>query len=65
MNTPEIVAHFDRLCAAVQERGDGLSLDQLGDAHALARELEAEEPSAERVELFRERLGLDPEEVAP
>lgn len=63
--TPAAYERFDALCRAVAARGRGLSLSQLGDAAALARELEAEEPDPDRVDLLRRRLELDPEELAP
>lgn len=57
---------FDRLCKAVQAKDPpGITLTQLGDAGALARELGKDDPDPERVELFRERLGLEPGEVEP
>lgn len=64
-STPEVLARFDAICQVVQGRGRGMSLGEVGDAHALAREMEAEEPDPERVELFRGRLGLEAEEVEP
>lgn len=55
---------FDAICKSVQAKDPpGITLTQLGDAGALARELGKDDPDPERVELFRERLGLDPGEV--
>ena len=48
---------FDALCRAVAARGKGLTLQQIGDAGALARELS--EPDTDRVEVLREQLGLE------
>jgi hypothetical protein len=52
---------FDRACKLVSARGRGLSLSELGTAHALARELSAPEPDAARAETLRLGLGLDTE----
>lgn len=55
---------FDRLCKAVQAKDPpGITLTQLGNAGALARELGKDEPDPEKVELFTKRLGLEPGEV--
>ena len=56
---------FDALCRAVAERGKGLTLTQIGDAAALAQELEKWDPDVEKVELLLDRLGLDEKAVAP
>lgn len=66
MDGPELDT-FNRLCqvAKLRTKGPGITLDQLGDAAALARELQKNEPDAERVELFAARLGLEPTEVDP
>lgn len=52
---------FNRLCRRVAgaTTGRGVTLNEIGDAAALARELEKDEPDPERVDLFRHRLGLD------
>ena len=57
------MAKFDTLCRAVAERGKGLTLTQIGDASALAGELERADPDMERVELLRDRLGLEASET--
>lgn len=54
---------FNHLCRRISQRGRGLTLDQLGDARALAIELRKEEPDEERVELFRRRLGFEEGEL--
>jgi hypothetical protein len=59
--SPEVSDRFDALCRAVCSRGKGMTLAQLGDCHALARELGEDEPDQERVALFVRRLDLDPE----
>lgn len=58
--TAAVAARFDVLCRLVGARqGHGVTLAQMGAAHALARELEAAEPDAARVAEFAARLGLD------
>lgn len=59
-------ARFDRLCRLVAERttGRGITLAQLGDAHALARALDAEAVDRERVEALAVRLELSAGELA-
>lgn len=47
--TPEVAARFHGICRLVAAQGHGIRLAQLGTAHALARELEAEEPDPARV----------------
>ena len=59
------MAAFDTICKTVAARGRGLSMRQIGDAAALAQELERADPDMERVELLRDRLGLDEKAVAP
>ena len=63
--TPAAYGTFDRICKAVTGRGKGITLQEIGDAHALARELEKEEPDPERVALFTGRLNVDLEEIGP
>jgi len=60
-------AVFNRLVSLAAERtpGPGISLDQVADADALARELVKEEPDPERVSLFSVRLGLNPRDLTP
>lgn len=60
--TPAALARFDAICQTVQDRGRGMSLGEIGDAHALARELEASEPDPERIAFLAERLDLDLED---
>ena len=60
---PEVSERFDRLCKAVCSRGRGMTLPQLGAAHALARELGEDEPDRERVDFLSRRLDLDPESL--
>ncbi len=57
---------FDAICAALAARGSGLTLSQIGDAGALARELAGPPDSTVStvsdapalVRLLRTRLGL-------
>ena len=58
---PETIDRFEALAGKVGARGRGLSLAQLRDCHALARELESSEPDPERVGFLSRRLDLDPE----
>ena len=52
------MAEFDTICATVAARGSGLTLHQIGDAGALARELTKSAPDMDRVEFLQDRLGL-------
>lgn len=62
--TPAMLGRFDALCRRVKGRtGPGLTLTEISDCHALASELEAEEPDPGRVEMLAERLALEPEEL--
>ena len=61
--SPQASERFDRLCKVVGAKGKGITLHQLGAARALALELEAGDPDPEKVELYRKRLGIEPEEV--
>ena len=54
---------FDSICKTVAARGLGLTLTQIGDASALAQELENSDPDSERVEVLRARLGLEAAEL--
>lgn len=56
---PVVIATFDRIVALVTSRGSGISLRELGTAHALARALFAGEQ--ERVEEFAAELKVDVE----
>ena len=49
---------FDAICKTVAERGSGLTMKQIGDAGALARELAESNPDPDRVEFLENRLGL-------
>lgn len=49
---------FTRLARAVGA-GRGVTLDELGACHALARALHEEESDPDRVEELRQRLGLE------
>ena len=58
-----IPAAFDRLAKAITGRGRGITLAELRDCHALAREMESPEPDPERMEMLARRLGLDVEDL--
>lgn len=55
---------YGRICHLVAARGTRLTIQDLGAAAALARELELEAPDPERVAELTARLGLTPEDVA-
>lgn len=57
---------FNRIreIVALRSKGGGITLKQLADASALARELGKEKgPDPERVEMLAHRLGLEVEEI--
>ena len=54
----QAMAKFDLICKAVAARGKGLTMVQIGDAAALAGELEKADPDPGRVEVLRDRLEL-------
>lgn len=58
------ISRFDVISAKLAAGGGGLNLRQIGDAAALAEELEKPEPDAERVEGLRARLGLESVDAA-
>ena len=58
LGDPAVTEEFDRLCKAVARQGRGLSLGQLGDCHALARELCAPDPDPDHIAFLRRRLAL-------
>ena len=60
---PKAMDRFDRLAKAVTSRGKGITLAELRDCHALARELELPDPDPERVGFLSRRLNLDPNAV--
>lgn len=57
-DTAETWATFDRLCAELAKERRGLTLAQLGGAHALARALCEPEPDEKRIAELRRSLGL-------
>lgn len=63
VDTPAVAARFDAVCRAVAADRRGITLLQLGQAHALARELESEDPDQERVGDLCARLGIDVEAI--
>lgn len=60
---PEVLARFDAVCHILAAHRRGLTLEQLRDAHALARELEADDSDRNRVEDLTARLGIDVEDL--
>ena len=50
---------FNVICKAIAARGRGLSLQELGDAAALAEEEFRPDPDPERVAMLRGRLGME------
>lgn len=60
---PGELHRFDELCRTVTARGRGISLSELGDAAALAREELSPRPNAIKLQTLRTRLGLDHEET--
>jgi hypothetical protein len=63
LDDPRVMATFDAICRLRGAQGHGLSLRDLAAAHALARELEADEPDEGRVGDHCHALGLHPREV--
>lgn len=59
MMSEPAMARFDGICKTIAARGSGLTLQQIGDAGELARELERADPDMGRVELLRDQLGLE------
>ena len=54
---------FDAICREVAGQGSGLTLQQISGAGALAREMGKTEPDTDRVEVLRDQLGLEAEEI--
>lgn len=63
-DSPAVLARFDRVCSLLTARNRGITMRELGAAHALARELQAEAPDPDRVVDFAAALDLDPEELS-
>lgn len=63
MTDSQVMSTFDRVCHLTSRRGRGLSLSEIGDAHALARELHSPEPDGSLVEDLSRRLELGPEDL--
>ncbi len=59
LGDPAVTERFDEICKLVGARGKGLSLSDLGDAHALARAERDPNPDAGTIRFLRGRLGLD------
>jgi len=58
---PAVLATFDRVCALVAEKRTGITMRQLGAAHALARELCATKSDPGKLADHAHALGLDVE----
>lgn len=56
---PLVLSLFDRACALVTARGQGLTLRELSTAHALAHALVTKD--RERTRDLATELGIDPE----
>lgn len=59
LGDPAVMERFDQICRTIAKRGKGLSLSDLGDAHALAREEVDPNPDAGTIRFLRGRLGLE------
>jgi hypothetical protein len=59
LDSPEVTARFDAICAQVGAQARGITLAQLAAAHALARELEEPEPDPGKIADHAFALGLD------
>lgn len=64
VDSPEIHARFGDICKLLAAERRGLTMVQLRDAHALARELGAEEPDHVRVEELCAALGIEVEALS-
>lgn len=62
--SPAVLATFDDICALVGGQRRGLTLEQLRDAYALARELDSDESDQDRVEDLAAKLGVDVEALS-
>lgn len=61
LDSPAVASRFDQVCKAIAAERRGLTLTDLGHAHRLAQELEAEEPDEDRVEDLVAKLDVDVE----
>lgn len=57
-SSPAVLRHFDSICGRIARLGRGLTLQELGIAHCLARELEADAPDPAKVEQLERELGV-------
>jgi hypothetical protein len=60
LDDPGVMERFDEVCKLVMARGRGITLSQLGAAHALARELASDEPDAGKIGDHCFALAIDP-----
>lgn len=59
LDSPAVLARFDAVCNLVAAANNGITMVQLGKAHALARELECDAADTERLKKLAIELGLD------
>lgn len=64
LDSSEVHARFGEICKLLAAERRGLTMVQLRDAHSLARELEADDPDADRVEDLAANLGVDVEALS-
>lgn len=62
--SPDSFRIFEDLLVLVGSRGQGMTLSDLGAAHAIARELDGPEPDADRVGSLLRSLQLQPSDLA-
>lgn len=58
---PAVMERFDQICTLIGADRNGITLAQLRDAHALARELEEEDSDRNRVAELAAALGIEVE----
>lgn len=58
-DAPSVLERFDRVCDLLGAQRKGITLEQLGLAHALARELEADDSDRNKVEELCAALGIE------
>ena len=63
LDAPTRLRTFDDVLAAVMARGRGITLQELGTADALGRELASDHPNPERLGWLCRRLALDPRDL--
>ncbi|HSW31893.1 MAG TPA: hypothetical protein VLH75_20585 [Longimicrobiales bacterium] len=63
LDAPRCLRSFEELAAAVMARRRGMTLQEVGTADTLARELAKDRPDRERVGWMARRLGLNPNDL--